>query len=99
VADPESNNDDDATIILTPANPDSGGPVMDATRVVQSDGTTEAVRERVDIGYASPDQNPRGPLVGKDFPLPVDPREVVDLLTKIEEHLRVIRVLQEMQGE
>jgi hypothetical protein len=88
VSNPGSNTENDTTTVLSPAAA-PGGDVMDESLVYQSDGVTQAKRERVDIGWQASDPQER--LVAADFPLPVNDREAKDYLRQIAEDVREIR--------
>ena len=77
----------DSTTVL---NPGLGGDTIDDTLVVQSDGTTQAKRSRVEIGVTE-DAIPT--LVGDQNPFPVEMNQEAILLQEIRDELRELRKL------
>lgn len=65
---------------------------MDEELAVQSDGATQAKRPRVQVGFGG-SADPRLRLVDHSSPLPVDAREMTDLLHDIRDELREMKML------
>lgn len=90
MANPGANTENDTTTVLSPAAA-PGGDVMDESLIVQSDGVTQAKRERVDLGFQANDPQER--LVSTTMSLPVGDREVADLLRQLLGEVRAVREL------